>query len=118
MEPITNATEQPYDVATAVICEVTASVHSPAPRLFAFFCPGCGYDHSFHVGGEAQHRVGRWAWNGSYDKPTFHPSLLCNQDMPEARCHSWVKDGKIQFLQDSHHSLANKTVDLPLYTSS
>lgn len=29
------------------------------------------------------------------------------------RCHSFVRDGKIEFLNDSTHSLAGQTVDLP-----
>lgn len=28
-------------------------------------------------------------------------------------CHSFIKDGKIQFLGDCTHALANQTVDLP-----
>ena len=29
------------------------------------------------------------------------------------RCHSYVKDGQIQFLNDCSHVLAGQTVDLP-----
>jgi hypothetical protein len=58
-------------------------------------------------------RFSGWTWNGSLDKPTFTPSLLCNQDSPESRCHSFVTDGKIQFLSDCHHELAGQTVELP-----
>jgi len=28
-------------------------------------------------------------------------------------CHSWVRDGKIEFLPDCSHALAGQTVDLP-----
>lgn len=31
------------------------------------------------------------------------------------RCHSFVNDGRIQFLTDCTHSLAGQTVDLPDY---
>jgi hypothetical protein len=79
-------------------------------RLFVFHCPGCGYDHPFHVGTK-NHCA--WTWNGSMDRPTFHPSLLVFKDSPSQRCHSWVKDGKIQFLSDCFHKLAGKTVDIP-----
>jgi Family of unknown function (DUF6527) len=80
-------------------------------ELMAFHCPGCGYDHAFRVGGTRP--PDRWTWNGSMDKPTFHPSLLCNQDTPAMRCHSFVTDGRIQFLSDCFHKLAGQTVDLP-----
>jgi hypothetical protein len=29
------------------------------------------------------------------------------------RCHSWVKNGEIQFLSDCDHALAGQTVPLP-----
>lgn len=74
-------------------------------RLLVFHCPGCGYDHPFEAP--------RWKWNGSFDKPTFEPSLLVNKDTPAMRCHSFVMDGRILFLSDCFHSLKNTTVDLP-----
>lgn len=78
-------------------------------KLYSFHCPGCGYGHSFEV--DCAERG--WTWNGSLDKPTFAPSLLCNPDSPPHRCHSFVTNGQIQFLTDCHHKLAGKTVDLP-----
>ena len=100
----------------------------------SFNCPGCGMTHTLRVSGD-----GAWTWNGSVDSPTFQPSVLfqsghydpyrnperktcwCtyNAEHPEekhsfvcVRCHSFVTDGKIQFLGDSTHSLAGQTVDL------
>ena len=72
---------------------------------YVFHCLGCGYSHPFNVP--------RWTWNGSFDKPTFTPSLLCWGMVPEKRCHSFVTDGKIQYLSDCFHSLAGQTVELP-----
>jgi hypothetical protein len=50
------------------------------------------------------------------DRPTFTPSLLCNQHDPGSRCHLFVTDGRIQFLDDCHHRLAGQTVDMPDWT--
>jgi len=72
--------------------------------LFYFHCPGCGHSHPFDQ---------RWTWNGSMESPTFTPSLLVFKDFPELRCHSFVTDGKIQFLSDCHHSMAGQTVEIP-----
>lgn len=47
------------------------------------------------------------------DKPTFSPSLLCNGFDPKSRCHSFVKEGMIQFLDDCHHTLKGQTVEIP-----
>jgi hypothetical protein len=83
----------------------------------AFKCPGCNTLH--------QIQTPRWTWNESLDRPTFTPSILvmweANPDAIEGfeewrkarRCHSFVTDGRIQFLSDCTHALANQTVDLP-----
>ena len=95
---------------------------------YLFFCPGCEGMHKFDS---------RWTFNGDFEKPTFSPSLLVrtghyqlehksdkcwctynavHKDDPApfecAICHSFVTDGKIQFLNDSTHILAGQTVDL------
>lgn len=80
-------------------------------EVYVFHCPGCGYDHPFHVGGDrAKHP--QWSFNGSVDRPTFSPSLVVNKGRPNC-CHSFVTDGKIKFLDDSFHGLKGTTVDLP-----
>lgn len=82
-----------------------AGTDSNGQRRLWFECPGCGNTHAF--------AVPRWNWNGSMTAPTFTPSLLCNKDQPTSRCHSFVTDGKIQFLADCWHSLAGQTVEIP-----
>lgn len=53
-----------------------------------------------------------WTWNGDTDKPTLHPSILTRGGERDARCHSFVQDGKVKFLRDCEHELAGQTVDL------
>ena len=91
-----------------------------------FRCPGC----SAAEGGDSTHTVTTppypnhpWGWNGSIDLPTLTPSILVHPHgvyandgvtvIQSPRCHSFVKDGRIQFLGDCTHHLANQTVDLP-----
>lgn len=95
------------------------------------FCPGCEGTH--HL------QPGVWSFNGDMHKPTFSPSLLytsghcvqgqqdklcwCTYEQRTGRkppkfgrcgvCHSFVRDGKIQYLGDSTHALAGQTVPLP-----
>lgn len=82
---------------------------------YHFICPGC---LSLHAIGKNIH-----IFNNDFDKPTFMPSLLCtwaqfevpndpNTNPVDMRCHSYIKDGRIQFLSDCTHKLANQTVDL------
>jgi hypothetical protein len=50
------------------------------------------------------------------DKPTFQPSILARVERTDGKimvCHSFVADGKIQFLGDCTHKLAGQTVDIP-----
>jgi hypothetical protein len=75
-----------------------------------FICPGCRHGHSVTVKGP-----NAWGWNGDLEKPTFTPSILVWASRPEWRCHSFVTDGKIQFLGDCFHDLKNTTVDIPEY---
>jgi hypothetical protein len=95
-----------------------------------FFCPGCAGPHSIKVNSPDTPGP-NWAYNGNADAPTFAPSVLCRgvQHLTEDEhaklmvggqveprplvCHSFVTDGRIQYLGDSTHSLAGQTVDLP-----
>lgn len=62
-----------------------------------------------------------WTWNGSVDAPTLKPSVLTEghyfdreDDMKSKpfRCHTWITDGKAQFLDDCSHALKGQTVEL------
>lgn len=51
-----------------------------------------------------------WTWNGNVEHPTLRPSIL--SECPPHRCHTFVADGRVQFLSDCSHELAGQTVDL------
>jgi hypothetical protein len=72
--------------------------------------------------------IAKWEFNGDYERPTFSPSYLVWRDpKPDVdpkhdpdgkyrsgfRCHSFIKDGKIQYLDNCTHKLANQMVELP-----
>jgi hypothetical protein len=95
------------------------------------------------IGARGHENVGPcWGFNGNGDAPTFTPSILVRAvrveggddeidrildtyKLPEDRermladkrintvCHSFVTDGRIQFLGDCTHALSGQTVDLP-----
>jgi hypothetical protein len=98
-------------------------------RLVNFWCPGCDQAHTIGV-----EYPESWGFNGDLERPTITPSVLVHMTkwkgtfeqygkwtLPthnvepgtEATCHSFVTDGRIQFLGDSTHHLAGQTVDLP-----
>ena len=90
----------------------------------AFFCPGC---HCLHVvATKAPLPNGAvWFFNNNFEKPTFKPSINITtgsfampgytdpDGIPPTRCHTFVTDGKIQFLNDCTHELKGQTIDLP-----
>lgn len=64
-----------------------------------------------------------WTWNGSVDLPTVKPSILTRgstgktdddgkRTITDHVCHSFVNDGKVQFLSDCTHEFAGMTMDL------
>lgn len=77
---------------------------------WAFYCPGCKQYHSF-VTERVSSGGPEWSWNGDTEKPTFWPSLLVNGSN-EKRCHSWVRDGRIEYLADCWHDMRGKTVGM------
>ena len=101
--------------------------------MLSFWCPGCKCYHGVPVNKE---NGSSWSFNGDYDKPAFTPSILVrtghyiqghkgecwcdyNKEHPEepvkygcSVCHSFVTDGKIQYLNDCTHELAGQTLEL------
>lgn len=68
------------------------------------YCPGCKAIHYFDE---------RWTYNDNPEAPTFRPSMVWGVSTPSRKCHSFVTDGQIQFLDDCCHWLAGHTVPIP-----
>lgn len=97
---------------------LSSKIRSSRDGGLLFWCPGCEGAHQVMVGSGAGPR---WGYNGDPERPTFTPSVLVRYNgkdagidgAPPAVCHSFVTDGRIQFLGDCTHALAGQTVDLP-----
>lgn len=118
--------------------QISAVLRSIEGDRLGFWCPGCEEMHAVRVG-DGPHP--RWGYNGNPSRPTFTPSIfVTSTDFTEKGradyeawyaagcpklegghkfesrptvCHSFVRDGQIQFLGDCTHALAGKTVPLP-----
>lgn len=89
-----------------------------------FRCPACKTPHALSIA------PGGWGFNGDGDRPTFTPSVLVThaavpgagpgfeEYLTTRACHSFVTDGRIQFLADCTHALAGQTVDLPDWSAA
>lgn len=109
---------------------------------YSFFCPGCRQRHTVPLSPvpdgevESPYNAGQahWYFSGTLEEPTFSPSIhirtghyaqpvhktcWCTGEMecPQPRecfvCHSFVRDGMIEYLNDCTHALAGQRVPLP-----
>lgn len=76
-----------------------------------FFCPGCDMEHALNR---------TWIFNNDFEEPTVSPSVLVRgwkggREGHAYRCHSFIKNGMIEFLADCTHDLKGATVPLPEY---
>lgn len=117
-----------YVVVMGIKLHRNDNIYGKGKGGWLFYCPGCGGSHA---------PADTWSFNGDLEKPTFSPSILVKWfkcDNPDDLfgtdgkvkigqdgrvagkdivCHSFITDGKINFLSDCTHHLAGKIVDLP-----
>lgn len=73
-----------------------------------FMCPACDSPHAFSKEG--------WGFNGDFENPTAcEHSLGVGETARGNWCHSYMRNGKLEFCSDSQHSLAGQTVEIPEY---
>lgn len=98
---------------------ISSKLWAESGQLF-FECPGCKMPHSVNI--DKTKRGPCWEFNHNLVYPTFSPSILVRWsygDPPKNRvCHSFVRDGNIQFLSDCTHDLAGQTVEIPLWDNN
>ena len=78
----------------------------------SFYCPGCKCHHGICSERCDSTPGSVWEWNGSMDKPSFHPSLKIKNGIGTV-CHSFITNGYIRFLNDCTHELAGQTIEIP-----
>lgn len=88
---------------------------APVWRTLWMWCPACDIAKGIPVPGEdGQLPVEgpHWEWDGNLERPTLSPSILQRQSGKIPLCHSFLRDGRWQFLGDCTHALAGQTVDM------
>ncbi|GAF73901.1 unnamed protein product [marine sediment metagenome] len=103
---------------------------------YHIWCEGCEEYHGIWVYNSNSYNGAKWTFNEDMIKPTFSPSLLVrsghyqedhkggcwcdyNKKNPDKKapfkcgvCHSFIRNGQIQYLNDCTHKLAGQTIDL------
>ena len=80
---------------------------------YSFWCSGCKCRHYIWTKNEGyDHPI--WEFNGDLNNPTVHPSVLVTYPVGGVNniCHSFIRDGKIEYLSDCTHELAGKTIEM------
>ena len=79
------------------------------------YCPACVDWHVYAV--EQPFANGAtWTFDGNMEKPTFHPSMKITTGFSKEEtriCHYFLRNGILDYCNDSTHSFAGKKVDLP-----
>jgi len=68
-----------------------------------FWCIGCQEFHWFNDS---------WNLTGTDEKPTVQPSILVSMPPTDYRCHSFITNGQIKYLDDCSHDRAGETVNM------
>lgn len=103
---------------------IAASENQPAYTALIFVCPGCisggpdGYEGIHMLAVNSPSHKPSWDWDGNLEKPTLNPSILSHELVVNgveirARCHSFLREGVFEFLNDSTHELAGQKVPIP-----
>ena len=83
--------------------------------LLGALCPACKYEHAFRVDADywtTQLSKAPWTFNGDFESPTFSPSMLAAASNPKHRCHSFLRNGVWEFLDDCGHDMAGQKVPM------
>ena len=86
-------------------------------EAIVFVCPGC--KQMWETGNSGLHmlpvnssvKTPQWSWDGNLEAPTLSPSVLTRYG--DRVCHSFIKNGVVEFLSDCSHALAGQSVPLP-----
>lgn len=89
------------------MAKVKLHLSNDTEEIWGFKCPACGRTHQFWTKKDGKPW---WSFNGDVENPTVHPSVAVT--MHDGFCHFFIKDGKMQFLNDCTHRLAGNTVEM------
>lgn len=85
-----------------------ASNHGDPKQVWGslwMWCPGCDKAHQVQlIGPNGYEPKPMWSWDGNLEAPTIDGSILVYESGDQPRCHSLVRAGVWEFLEDCTHS--------------
>lgn len=117
---------------------LSSKLYEIRPGSYMHYCPGCKHRHVINTI-KSNCCGDKWIYNNNPEFPTFTPSICISVNHPDfvnheivgigikqtasnkfffiherkIICHYFITDGKLIYLNDSHHFLAGQTIDLP-----
>jgi hypothetical protein len=82
-----------------------------------FWCPACDTHHCFCTKRSDEENGPIWQFNDDVFKPTFAPSLRVSYgNKPDSKpmCHLFLRNGVIEYCNDSGHKLAGQKIPCEL----
>lgn len=85
---------------------------------YSYICLGCDQTHLVYVQPCDRKNIHVWKFNGDIETPTLSPSVVFEikfaiPEKPNIKCHHFIRDGKIQYLNDCTHKYAGQIIDIP-----
>lgn len=79
-----------------------------------YWCPGCNALHGIAIAPDKQENGASWSFTGTLECPTYAPSQLTKWKRGDTEfcCHTFIRNGQIEFLGDCTHELKGKTVPM------
>lgn len=104
----------PTDPNNPIVMERRSEFDGRIEIRHCYWCPGCDSLHCIRIRdqGPAPARPS-WNWDGNMKSPTYEPSQLTTYGPLGMVCHTFIRAGQIQFLDDCTHPLKGQTVPLP-----
>lgn len=88
-------------------------IDADGKQLHRYWCPGCDSLHAITINPSKSNKGAGWDFSGTLDCPTYAPSQLTTYGCDSKYvCHTFIRGGKVEFLNDCTHALKGQTVPM------
>ncbi len=101
-----------------IVIERTVIDQGVNKRYHFYWCYGCDSLHFVAINPDKNTIGAGWDFSGTLENPIYSPSQLIRYEYGPAEerkthiCHTFIKDGMIQYLGDCTHEFRNQTIPM------